>query len=504
VREPVAIALLLGVAVALGIAFGPEGAIAAGGAVVVGLVALAALRLAATERTPVAVTPRARREGRSLTTQATPTASPAAEPAAHERSRALDGKIGRAEPIAAPAAHLLRAARLSPARRSIAATATAAPPASLTRLVLAAFAFRVILAFVLNLTPAGMALATDSYIYDKVGRIIAESWSHPTIDLALVNGYHATSLYLHLAAAAHWVLGGVDINVPMSLMNAALGAAAAYNLARVAHVLYGERAARTALLLAGFFPSIAMWTSLNLREGWSFFTVSLFLLAGQRLRERFSVRDLVLVSGAAFLMVFIRPYVAPMLAASLALSYGLVRLRQLPVAVVVVALASVFLVSAEDLLGFRAGLVSEASLETLQNIRAGMAYGNSAYGAGADTTTVAGALAYLPVGVAYFLGAPFPWSLSSWRQVVALPETLAWYFLFYAGGRQLLYDARTRLTRAGLMLVTPIVMVPIYGLIEGNEGTAYRHRAQVMLLFFVLAAGYLARRASEKQAARAS
>ena len=82
---------------------------------------------------------------------------------------------------------------------------------------------------------------------------------------------------------------------------------------------------------------------------------------------------------------------------------------------VVVALASVFLVSAEDLLGFRAGLVSEASLETLQNIRAGMAYGNSAYGAGADTTTVAGALAYLPVGVAYFLGAPFPWSLSSWR-----------------------------------------------------------------------------------------
>lgn len=499
-REPVVIALLLGVAVALGIAFGPEGAIAAGGAVVLGLAALAALRLATTERTPLAVTPRARREGRSFTARAAQAnaaaiAAPAVEPI----------PTPAAEPVASRTAPSRRTpAPRAAARRSMAAAPTAAPPASLTRLVLAAFAFRVVLAFVLNLTPAGMALATDSYIYDKVGRIIAESWSHPTIDLALVNGYHATSLYLHLAAIAHWVLSGVDINVPMSLMNAALGTAAAYNLARVAQVLYGERAARIALLLAGFFPSIAMWTSLNLREGWSFFTVSLFLLAGQRLRERFSVRDLVLVSGAAFLMVFIRPYVAPMLAASLALSYGIVRLRQLPVAIVVVALASVFLVSAEDLLGFRAGLVSEASLETLQNIRTGMAYGNSAYGAGADTTTVAGALAYLPVGVAFFLGAPFPWSLSSWRQVVALPETLAWYFLFYAGVRQLLHDARTRLTRAGLMLVTPIVMVPIYGLIEGNEGTAYRHRAQVMLLFFVLAAGYLARRASEKQAARAS
>src|SRR5262249_5230554 len=112
----------------------------------------------------------------------------------------------------------------------------------------------------------------------------------------------------------------------------------------------------------------------------------------------------------------------------------------------------------------------------------------SAFGQGADVSTPAGAISFIPIGLTYFLLAPFPWSVTSMLQAVTLPESIVWYVLFVCVLRgawlALRYDVR-----AYTVLVAVLGTVTFsYALVEGNVGTAYRHRAQVLPLFFVLAA----------------
>ncbi len=59
-------------------------------------------------------------------------------------------------------------------------------------------------------------------------------------------------------------------------------------------------------------------------------------------------------------------------------------------------------------------------------------WGKSAYGTEYDVSTPGGALQALPVGLVYLLFAPFPWAISSVRQLLVLPETLVWYALMPA------------------------------------------------------------------------
>ena len=93
-----------------------------------------------------------------------------------------------------------------------------------------------------------------------------------------------------------------------------------------------------------------------------------------------------------------------------------------------------------------------------------------------------------------FLLAPFPWSVDSWREAAAIPETFVWYALLFSAVRGMIHGIRNRLSDIALPLSLAVVLCVSYGLVEGNAGTAYRHRAHALLIFFVFAAGDAARR----------
>jgi hypothetical protein len=107
----------------------------------------------------------------------------------------------------------------------------------------------------------------------------------------------------------------------------------------------------------------------------------------------------------------------------------------------------------------------------------------SSYGADFDTSTLSGALRFLPLGIAFLLFAPFPWAIESPLQMAAMPETLLWYPLFWASLIGL--RASVREGRAWIPIAVLVCLACIYSLVEGNFGTAYRHRAQFMPIFFV-------------------
>ena len=119
----------------------------------------------------------------------------------------------------------------------------------------------------------------------------------------------------------------------------------------------------------------------------------------------------------------------------------------------------------------------------------------------ADISTPTKALVFLPVGLANFLLAPFPWMLGSIRQTLAIPETLFFYWLLpwiFRGVKRLLQE------QFGASLLPILITIGLtlgYSLGEGNAGTAYRHRAQLLVFFLTFASVGLEYRRSRRKAA---
>lgn len=389
-----------------------------------------------------------------------------------------------------PAGSLVPAASPTPVEAS-----AAAEPSSLRNLIIAALGIRIVGAFVFNVTGFNVAVAPDSVGYTIYGEQMTFYWQAPHLERgAFRAGLNPASFYQNLNGLAFYAFGR-DAGLVLSLVNAFVGTLAAWVFSRLAGMLYGAAAVRPAFVLCAFWPSLVLWTSINLRDAWSFLLLGLTLVASERLRTEFSVRQLLVLGLCLAAYPFVRSYMLLLVSAGIAASYLVVRARQIPVAVMVLGGLVLALSTLQGPYAVLGELSVESKLESLHKLRSGLAYGSSAFEQGAvDLTTPGGALAYLPRGLANFLLAPFPWRLQSWRQLMALPETLAWYAVLASALRFGWRELRRDLRRSALVLFVSVCVTVAYALVEGNEGTAYRHRAHVLLMVFVLAAGAWTRR----------
>jgi len=128
------------------------------------------------------------------------------------------------------------------------------------------------------------------------------------------------------------------------------------------------------------------------------------------------------------------------------------------------------------------------SLEGLSQTRHEMATGGSAFHGQVDISTPGRALAFLPTGVAYFLFSPFPWEITSVLKLFSLPEMVLIYFLTPAMVRGIAFAVRERFRDCFQVLLLTGLLTVSYALGEGNVGTLYRHRAQVLGFYLMFAA----------------
>lgn len=360
-----------------------------------------------------------------------------------------------------------------------------------------AVGIRCVLALLINITHAGDSLAPDHLGYSGWGQMIAESWTTEHVDPELEYFRHTFYVYLN---AVFWWVTRVNSDIPVSLINAFVGTAAAWLTGRVALDIYGPAAGRRAFALAAFFPSLVLWSSMNIRDCWSWLFLVSLIWAGQRLRARFDLRSALMLAAAAVGLASVRSYLLPLVVGAFAFSFLAVRFRQIPSTLATVVLLALLLVPLAQKFGISPGGYnvtdsSGFSLREARLIREGLVGGNSAFVIEEDISTPTGAVRYLPLGMARFLLSPFPWSASSWRQRIAIPETLLWYFLLYGAIRVMARDLRVMAGRIALPATICVLLTMAYGLVEGNEGTAYRHRAQVMILLFIFSARYATQKA---------
>jgi hypothetical protein len=139
----------------------------------------------------------------------------------------------------------------------------------------------------------------------------------------------------------------------------------------------------------------------------------------------------------------------------------------------------------------RAGAQFEAygDLQAVQVARSDLAVSaNSGFAQDVDVSTTAGALSAIPIGLIYLLFAPFPWQLANLRQSITLPEMLVWWGSFpmlVLGGW---FTVKYRLRQALPILIFTSMLTLAYSIFQGNVGTAYRQRAQLLVFYFIFVA----------------
>lgn len=360
----------------------------------------------------------------------------------------------------------------------------------LSRVLLAALVLRIGLAIVVNFVFSGAMFAPDVAAYEYFGRRLASYWQGEAAAPGSVfeswqdGYYYVNGAFFYLFGGAS-PLGPVVLNVFVSLWTVVLAF-------RLGTMLVEERTARTLALLVAFFPSLVLWSVLNIRDAISTFLVTLAAYLVVKLARRIRGADFALLLLTLLALSLVRQYMVVLVGLGAVL--GLVAVarkgRALETLFVGAAISAVVVFGAETL-DLLERVPAESPFEAVAEVREQMMRGAaSTFGEQLDPGTPTGALMALPVGLVYLLFAPFPWAVSSTLQMLTLPEVLLWYALVpftVLGARRALGEA----SRYTLIPVAVLcVVLSTYALVEGNLGTAYRHRAQIMpFLFLFTAAG---------------
>ena len=349
-------------------------------------------------------------------------------------------------------------------------------------------AARMLLFAVIHQTVGPYVFAPDQWTYESQGMGILNFWhglgplpSH--VDETLQVGYPGINAVL-------FSIFGFAKSAPaiLNMFFSCWTAVPIYFLTMLL-VRENEDVARIAAGLTLFFPSLILWSVLNIREAPTILAVVMSLYFCVRVQLRPSFAALAGVVTGLAILTFFRQYMTLLVGASVGAGVLMGRSRSPVRAFVAGSVILVTLVYAAQTLGIAGTLVREPTLNQLQMVRQGFLFqANSAYGSTADVSTAGGALRFLPVGLSYFMLAPFPWDIGSTLQAITLPETLIWYFLLPVGLWGAWLGIRHDARQFTVPLSALVVVTFAYALVEGNVGTAYRHRAQVLPIIFVFCA----------------
>lgn len=368
---------------------------------------------------------------------------------------------------------------------------------ALKRLAMYAFLVRVVVIFALEFTGYSRQLAPDEETFDALGWYLSLYWSDQVFSpptKLLAGGISAA--YIHINAFLFYLFGHTAI--PVKLVNGLLGVAAGRYLYLLARALLGKAPALTATTLFLFFPSLVLWSSVNIRDAWVIFLILFISWKAWLLLDRYSLARLFQFVMALFLLTEFRDHLFYAVAAPPVVALLIGRRTSLArnLLLALVVSAGVLVLLQQGVIDDRTQ--SRMNLEAINEMRL-QASGASAYAQDADISTPIGAITFLPLGLAYFFFSPFPWQITSFLKLISVPEMLLVYYLVLPTVRGLRYIISNRMREALQILMVTGLLTLTYALGEGNAGTLYRHRAQAIPFYLIFAAAGMELREAAKK-----
>jgi len=295
----------------------------------------------------------------------------------------------------------------------------------------------------------------------------------------------------------------------IQFINSVLGAVTAPIIFLCAqHAFTNIRVGRFAAIAVAFYPSLVLWSSQGLKDGPVVFFLALSILATLKLGEKMSFKYLAVLVCSLIAILSLRFYVFYMITVAIvgAFVIGMREvtaksfLRQFAVVIIVGLALTYFGVN-------RYASIQVESFGNLQRIQRSRldqsTSAQSGFGQDSDVSSVGGALSTIPEGMMNLLLAPFPWQIVSLRQSITLPEMVIWWTSIPLLVLGLWFSIRYRLRMISPMLIFTVMLTLSYSVFQGNVGTAYRQRAQLLVFYFIFVAVglvlILEKRAERKQ-----
>jgi len=336
----------------------------------------------------------------------------------------------------------------------------------------------------------------DAFTYDYLGTTVLHFWRGE-----IAQGYYQTMMGIYVArnwgmayvVALIYALTGPNM-LAVQYFNAVVGAATAPVIFLCARQIFQNlRVAKLAALCVAFYPSLVLWSSQGLKDGPIVFLLAAAMLATLKLGERMSAKYFALLVFTLYGLFCFRFYIFYMAVAAIVGSFFVGMRRQTTGGLVrqlVVVLALGLSLTYMGVLRTAGSQVEiYGDLETVQRSRADLARrANSGFAEDIDVSTPSGALSAIPVGMTYLLFAPFPWQIASLRQSITLPEMFLWWASFPLLVLGIWFTIKYRLRQALPILIFTTMLTLAYSIFQGNVGTAYRQRSQILVFYFIFVA----------------
>ena len=337
----------------------------------------------------------------------------------------------------------------------------------------------------------------DALTYDYYGFVLLRGWGGDRYYRSVANLYMAQGRapgwgMVYLVAAVYGLIGRNLLAI--QFINSVIGAATAVIIFLCAHHVFSNlRVARLAAIAVAFYPSVILWSSQGLKDGPIVFFLALSILATLKLGEKLSFKYLAILVCSLFSLLSLRFYIFYMISVAIggAFIIGMQTvsaksfIRQF-IVIIVIGLALTYLgVARYANLQFE----SYGSLQQVQSSRLDASTSaQSGFARDVDVSTTQGALSTIPIGLLYLLFAPFPWQLGSLRQSITLPEMIVWWTSFPLLILGLWFSIRYRLRQISPILIFAVMLSLAYSIFQGNVGTAYRQRSQLLVFYFIFVA----------------
>lgn len=335
----------------------------------------------------------------------------------------------------------------------------------------------------------------DALTYDFFGHAQMKAWQgdsyYKTIADRFTSGHASAWGMVNLIAAIYSIIGRNTLAI--QFVNSVVGAATAVLVFYCAQQVYKNmRVARIAAICVAFFPSLVLWSAQGLKDAPIVFFLVLAILASLRLNEKLSVKYAAILVVALFSILSLRFYVFYMIAVAIAGGFVIGFQKFTPTnfarQFVVIVLVGVSLTYLGVTRYASAQFDRFATLEALNRSRTDLARAGSGFGQEVDVSTTQGAISTIPIGLVYLLFAPFPWQLASLRQSITFPEMIIWWCSFPLLVLGVWYSIRYRLRQIAPILIFTTMLSIAYSVFQGNVGTAYRQRAQLLVFYFIFVA----------------
>ena len=240
----------------------------------------------------------------------------------------------------------------------------------LTRLALATLALRLLMAFVVQFSFDPYFFAPDALGYEIIGEQISDYWAGVGFaPQAIREGWRPG--YYHLNAVFHTVFG--ESRLGLVVLNMFAGVWTALITFYLTKEILPIASAKVTAVLTGVFPSLVLWSVLNVRDALATLFTVLIVLYGIRLSKGFRLSDVWIFAAALLGLGLLRDYMAflVVLGLGIGIATAISSERVIPTVLFGTAVALALTYFA-DQVGLFSTIRPEGLLEQAQALRSGL------------------------------------------------------------------------------------------------------------------------------------